>query len=202
MAGDTAEDRDGNGAPTRLGGFSLVELMVVVAILGVLTAISLQVSDYERRRDQVDGAARELAGWLQAVRRSAERGEGCLVTITETGAASASTDVAQANTDIAGGATGLIPNHCLMNSPLRFESGRGAGAVSYGIDANGNRQFVFTPRGSLFKLDGNQIAPVQISIVATNGGNAQPPLRCVLITPPLGRIEVVANQAAAGGVCR
>lgn len=184
-----------------LGGFSLVEVMVVTAILGVLTAVSLQLSDYERRRDQVDGAARELAGWLQAVRRSAERGEGCLVTITETGAATAATTVAEASTD-PDAASALIPNHCLMNSPLRFESGRGGGAVSYGIDANGDANFVFTPRGSLFKLEGNDGNPVQISIVATNGGAARPPLRCVLITPPLGLVEVAANHAASGGTCR
>ena len=52
-------------------GFSLAEILITVAILGILSTIAVNVSVSEADRAKVNTAQIALAGWLQLVQRSA-----------------------------------------------------------------------------------------------------------------------------------
>ncbi|MBN8525221.1 MAG: type II secretion system protein [Planctomycetes bacterium] len=55
------------------GAFTLVELLVVLAIVAIATAISLSIPEADRRRAAVEGAARELAEYLRSAHAMAVR---------------------------------------------------------------------------------------------------------------------------------
>lgn len=71
------------------GGFSLMELMVVVAIIGMINGLTIAFSSNDWQRERVNAAALGLVGWLEEVRASALRetsdnpaAGGCVVSIS------------------------------------------------------------------------------------------------------------------------
>jgi len=97
--------------PGRASGFTMIELMVTVAILAILTAlplISLSGSRADRQRDALNATSRDLASWLERVRRRASLGltSGCSVTISS-GALAADAAIATVN-----------PSDCLPADPV------------------------------------------------------------------------------------
>lgn len=70
----------------RDSGFSLVDLLVAIAVLGILASIGLVHAGQDRARAELDGAMRRLAVGLEQARRSAERdGKACALSLTEAG---------------------------------------------------------------------------------------------------------------------
>lgn len=160
-------------------GFTGIELLVAVVILGVLAAIGVASSLAEFRAARVDAAANEFVGWLEAVRRAAERGIPCDVTITTQTNADSTKTVASA---AASGGNTTIPNNCLSSNPFLIQSGRTADR--YAVTAS-TTAFTFTPRGSLFGTD-----LIEIRFQAVENGAAVGSSRCVRLNPPLGLIDV------------
>ncbi len=163
-------------------GFTSIELLAVIVILGVLGAVGVGATLVELRAARTRNAAEELAGWLEAVRRSAERGIPCAVQITPyTAAASATT-----TSVIARGrpATATLPNNCQQNDPFVISSGD---AVARYAITTADTDFDFTPRGTISGTDDDVI---EIRIDAVEGTTVAGSSRCVTITPPLGLIEV------------
>lgn len=161
-----------NSQPSRHSqGFSIVELVVVVAIVGTLAALSLAATFQAQRREQVNAVTIGLAGWLEEVRRSALRGSACEVQLS-TGTVSGANTVAQ-----------LVgtppPDTCsTVNNPFRLpESAQGA---SYIIGASPS-SFAFTPRGTKFPA-----TDVLITITRSNTG----PARCIQLNGLLGNLEM------------
>ena len=157
-------------------GFTLLELLVVLAILGVVGGMILPSMIHNYRKAQVNGLTIGLAGWLQEVRNSALKGSSCEVLI-RTGSIT--------NVDSVASMEEPIPETCSIpdNPYLLPESARGA---SYVITANPS-SFGFTPRAS--KFPGTDVL---ITIAMADNG----PARCIQLNGQFGNLEM--GNASSG----
>ena len=170
-------------------GFSLTEVMVVVAILSVLSGLVIDGGIRDWRREQVNAVVVELAGWLESVRRAALKGSSCQVTLTTTDGTVAAGAVLARGADV--GATDAdsvaadspIANNCRSSQPLVIPS---LGTVqSFQIAATAG-SFVFTPAGTLYPAP-QPSAPIVIEVSLADG---QDPQRCVQLEGLMGLIQV------------
>lgn len=179
-------------------GFTMIETTVVVVIVGILSAVGLVASGNEWRRERVNAVATELAGWLEAVRRTSLKGNACQVTINGGSLAGGAT-LATASELIAGTAIAnpTIANNCLTGQPMQITET--LGSSTYTIAPGGATSFKFTPRGTVnaAAADTQLGAPVviRISLAGSDG-----PMRCVRISEGLGLISVGASNSS-GGTC-
>ena len=158
-------------------GFTLLELLVVVAILGVIGGLGLPVMIHNYKKAQLNDLTSGLAGWLQEVRSAALKGSSCEVLISN-GTITGSGAVARL-----GGAP--IPETCKgPNNPyLLSESALGR---TYEITATPN-SFWFTPRWTKFPS-----TDVLITIRMTDDGLA----RCIKLNGLFGNLEM--GNASSG----
>ena len=184
-------------------GFSVTELLAVVAVVGILSAVGVHTSGNEWRRERVNAVATELAGWLETVRRTSLKGNACQVTISGGNLATGAT-LATASELLAGNGISIpitanpsIANNCLTGQPLQI-SGT-LGNSTYAVAPSGSTSFKFTPRGTVNAAAANtQLAiPVVIEISLAGSGG---PLRCVRISEGLGLISVGSSNSS-GGTC-
>jgi prepilin-type N-terminal cleavage/methylation domain-containing protein len=161
--------------------FTLVELMVTVAVLGIVASFVFTSSGVFLRRDQANAAAAELAGWLDAISGRAGAYGPCTVQFT-------------AGSNLAPGATfatlqtASVPAsdaRCTPDLNLRLPSTDGNRtynvAVAYTPTAT---SLVFTNRGGV--VANGVEAVVKISV------NGQLPLRCVRIS--FGSLSLGVNN--------
>lgn len=179
-------------------GFTMIELVVVVVIVGILAATGLTASGNEWRRERVNAVATELAGWLEGVRRTSLKGNACQVTISG-GNLTGGAILASASELIAGTAIAnpTIANNCLTGQPMQISET--LGSSTYTIAPGGTTSFKFTPRGTVnaAAADAQLNAPVVIRISLAGSGG---PMRCVRISEGLGLISVGASNSS-GGTC-
>jgi len=179
-------------------GFTMIELVVVVVIVGILSAVGLTASGNEWRRERVNAVATELAGWLEGVRRTSLKGNACQVTISG-GNLTGGAILASASELIAGTAIAnpTIANNCLTGQPMQISET--LGSSTYTIAPGGSTSFKFTPRGTVnaAAADTQLNAPVVIQISLAGSGG---PMRCVRISEGLGLISVGASNSS-GGTC-
>lgn len=165
------------------GAFSLMELMVVVAIIGVINGLTIAFTGNEWQRERVNAVALGLAGWLEEVRGNALRetsenpaAGGCVITVNSLSNATAGTVLASVSPNTcASPATFMIPG--VVNSADRYDT------------ATSNAERIeFTPRGS---VTSSTDAVVKIFL----RGSRQ--LRCVRVSAILGLVRVGSNAAAS-----
>ena len=179
-------------------GFSATELLVTIAVLGVIGGIAIPSGITAYRTQQVNAAVSDLTGWLDEVRTSTETNHvSCRVTISTSGTLRAQ-DVLATATAITPGTTspasGVV---CGSGNPMRLPGVGGAGSYSVTTSFT-NDQFFFTQRGaistdntaSLAKSTGTTDANLSIRI--SSGG--QPPMRCVRLTGMLGLVRLGSNS--------
>lgn len=172
----------------RTRGFSLVESLLVISILVALGSLTITGVLREIRQARITGAANELAAWLVAVRRSAERGIPCQVNIPN--------QTPIGNNDVATGSAvnpdntknTTIPGNCLQDSPLRFQSSQGQN-ISFAVTSSAN-QFFFSPRGTIHQ-DQSSSNLIDVGIrTFQNGIATASPAKHICIIAPLGLIRV------------
>jgi prepilin-type N-terminal cleavage/methylation domain-containing protein len=171
-------------------GVALVELLVVVVILGVVSAISLPGLNFVLRRERVNAVALSLAGWLEEVRNLAARRVddsaaegGCAIQLSP--AASMASGAVLATVEAACGAR---DNSFVLPQNL-------SGTLS-ASSTNGN-SIIFTPRG-LWISSPSVSGELQIKLLLDGGG----PLRCVRISETLGSIDIGrANSSSINSEC-
>lgn len=121
-------------------GFTVTELMVTVAILGILAGIAIPSFLFLLQRERIQSVALELAGWLEQVRNVAAdqvaanaTAGGCVVTFSS-GSLSAGQNLAQ------------VDQQCTASNPvLRVPEGVQQNTVTVAV--SGANPIIFTPRG-------------------------------------------------------
>ena len=199
----------------RARGYTLTELMVTVAVLGVVAAIAVPSFLFVLRRERVNALAFEIAGWLEASRSIAARevtpeddAGGCAIVIAKAQADAAAGDVIAGISGCAarerqlrvpdswGGRFQIshsIPTVSITNAPTN-EDCSGSGIPT--SQCTGSVRLFFTPRG-MWSSDSVENLRDDLEIrIAPADGSA--PRRCVRLSSILGSIDI--GSANAGGV--
>jgi prepilin-type N-terminal cleavage/methylation domain-containing protein len=168
-------------------GFSLVELLVVVVILGIFAAIALESYNSFLRRERVNAVALSLYGWLNEVRQASLRlqDSGCTVTFASGSIAAgqqlASVEAGSSCAVILGIKSSLVLDRELTNG---LSAQMGPSALS----------FTYTPR----TLSTN-VSDITIGLTV----DTKAPQRCLLISAVSGSIQIGRNNSSSAttGVC-
>lgn len=167
-------------------GFTLTELMVTVALIGIVTGTVITVSGNEWRRQRVNAVAQELAGWLAQVRSSSQRltGAGCLVEFAASGTYNAGDVIAEIKPNTS--CIGQLPE-TQVRIPNNFSG------TSYAITSS-DAELQFTPRGTV-------TATTEVVVGITIATST--PQRCVQVSPLVAMIRVGRNEtsSASNGTC-
>ena len=159
-------------------GFSLGEILITVAILGILSAITVNVSVGEADRAKINAAQIALAGWLQLVQRSA-----LLQKSPQTNEGGCTVNFASAFANQGNGTqiASVSPAACAPNSSILLDiPNLGSSRLSASLPG----PIVFTPRGTRTSDDQSPVSEVRFLISSSSL------LRCVRISGLAGVIEI------------
>jgi Tfp pilus assembly protein FimT len=173
-------------------GFTLTELMVILATITLLSAAGISESGNSWRRERVNAVAIDLAGWLDTVRRASMKGNACLVTFTG-GSLAAGATLATASQIVS---AETIASNCLVSQPLTISTSLG-NSTNFSIAPGGSTSFKFTPRGTVNAAATNTQLSNPIVITISLEGSAGP-LRCVRISEGLGLISIGSSDSNTG----
>jgi prepilin-type N-terminal cleavage/methylation domain-containing protein len=178
-------------------GFSLVEVLVVVVIIGIISGIAIPSFLFVLRRERVNAVALEIAGWLEEARSISAREVrteviqnavternigGCSISLNSSlvGAAESS-QIATVSGCSARNASLLVPP--TQGASFNIGTFTGSGGAQ-----SGSLNLYFTPRGMWSSETAElQNQDLEIRIVLSDG---QGPKRCVRISSILGSIDI------------
>jgi prepilin-type N-terminal cleavage/methylation domain-containing protein len=182
----------------RSQGFSLFELVVTIAVLGIVSNLVIPAGIEGYRTQRVNAAVSELAGWLNEVQASTDsKNVSCSVSI-KTGTLGTQDVMATATAINPGTTTAASGKVCGSGNPLRLPGAGGASRFSVGTSFTGST-FYFTQRGAISTDNTAGLA----KSTGTNDDNnlsirisadSQPPMRCVRLTGMLGLIRIGYNS--------
>ena len=190
--------RHSRGAP---GGFTLLELLIVVILISIFSAIIIPSFLSLVNREKVNSVALGLAGWIESVRNYAARqisadpsAAGCAIKFLPTSSATAGTIIAQIDSSAGGGCQ--MP---LNEQSYRVPSDIGASFSFAAVNQLGtpNNSLIFTPRGIWISNPASS-GPLILKIVQNGVG----PMRCLKTSEFLGDLEIGSiNAKVITSVC-
>jgi prepilin-type N-terminal cleavage/methylation domain-containing protein len=169
--------------------FTLTELMVVVAVIGILSGAGLVISTRDLRRASINSVQLSLAGWLQAIQRntllrkdeSLEANRACVVTF-------------QSIINQGQGATlaTVSPAICSAEPTFRLNI---AGFSNLTFSASPSiASITFTPRGTtLYPGVADQNPQFQYRIIQGSSS----PLACVRVSGLVGVVSIGSNSSSS-----
>lgn len=178
-------------------GFTMAELLVVVAIIGILGGVIVPAGFNAWRTQQVNAAVADLEGWLAGVQRSTDQNNvSCRVTIN-TGTLQPQAALATATAITPGTTTAATGVTCGTGDSVRLP-GLGGGSFSVATSFAAN-QFYFTKRGAISTNNIGGLAKASgadsnLSIRISADG--QLPTACLRLTGMLGLIRRGWNNAS------
>jgi prepilin-type N-terminal cleavage/methylation domain-containing protein len=160
-------------------GFSIVELLVVVAIISILAGLSIPAFLSVLRRERANAVVLSLYGWLNEIRQVATRveGEGCQIQF-QTGTFAVGQVMAQVSNS---SCASLVPAATFVNDGT-FSQQRSVQLRS------SSPSIAYTPR----TLTTNSS---DLALTLVVGGD--PPVRCLRISAVSGAIEVGKNGSSS-----
>lgn len=184
-------------APRAAHGFTLVELLIAMAVLGILSGISMVAFTRNWRDERLKGASRASAGWLDEARRLAvQKATPCRITVNRaTGQLSLEPNPLNPSEFCA--ATNLSPltiSSAVQNGKdIRLCSTTLASvdaaqtSLSCSSPQSGSDSLVFTPRGTA-----TSSLLIQLNFPQASAD------RCIAVIAPMGQIR---SGRVAGGSC-
>ena len=157
-------------------GFTIMELMVVLVILAILSAVALPNLRSGMRREQLTATSLGIVNWLERVRNEAVKDmEPCELSITTDDASDASLAI-----------TSDSPG-CDELKPLNIaEQNNTPSDISLVLSERSDSTFSFSPRGSV-----NSDQEIKITMVGS------PTTRCIKVLTPVGLIRTGIKRGKA-----
>ena len=161
--------------PTR-NGFTTMELMIVLVIVAILSAVAIPNLQSAMRREQLTATSLGIVNWLERVRNQAVKDmEPCEISITTDDASDASLAI-----------TSDSPG-CDELKPLNIaEQNNTPSDISLVLSERSDSTFSFSPRGSV-----NSDQEIKITMVGS------PTTRCIKVLTPVGLIRTGIKREGA-----
>ena len=149
-------------------GFTMVELLIVLVMLAILSAVALPNLRSGMRREQLAATSLGIISWLERARNQAVKDmEPCQITIE-------ATDASEASLAIASGSPGCTQIEMFKvadqeNTPTD---------VSLELTDDSDSEFSFSPRGSV-----NSDQEIELTM------EGSPTTRCIKVIAPVGLVR-------------
>ena len=175
-------------AESNKAGFTLVELMIAMAVLGILSGISIVNLSQQLAKERLLAASRETHAWLETQRGIAiTDATACEITITPSDAtlqpSGATIQLRNFNDK-----PEFIDNACKNQAPLKIRETVGNGSnISLSIEPANATLIRFSMRGTneIITTEGDKESQIELKL--SQAGTARQ--RCIKIISPLALIR-------------
>ena len=168
-------------------GFTLIELMITVVILGILTGIMIPSFQHNWEQERLKAATREAATWLEDVRlRAVQQSQTCVIQVIDNSATLQPDPNSNSCIDVAS----LNPRESVDNGQQLVLCSQAALTPSTSSCTSSHSQttpteLVITPRGTI-----SQGGLIKLHF------SKNIPNRCIAVTQPLGMVRQGIERAS------
>lgn len=163
------------GKPTQ-NGFTIMELMIVLVIVAILSAVAMPNLRSAMRREQLTATSLGIVNWLERVRNQAVNDmEPCELSITTDEASDASLAI-----------TPKSPGCRKLMTFNIAEQNNTPSDISLALSESSDSEFSFSPRGSV-----NRDQEIELTM------EGSPTTRCIKVLAPVGLIRTGIKRDGA-----